>query len=111
MLLASNGRAKCFSFLYSPGATNAQNWYSTTGMAINNATKNVSLNGVNNGEATSVAIIWLPGRKSRRGADTSEKIRAENGSRPMKTTTTAAAVLSSRPRSSTRCDSNVPSAR
>ncbi len=42
------------------GATNAQSWYITTGMATITATSSVSLNGVRNGDATSMAIMLLP---------------------------------------------------
>ena len=44
-------------------------------MAMKSATKNVSLKGVSNGDATSVAIICWPGKNSRSGSETSEKMR------------------------------------
>ena len=44
-------------------------WCKATGMVSATAATNASLNGVRNGEATSVAIIVLPsGRRSRRGS-------------------------------------------
>ncbi|VVN13460.1 hypothetical protein PS623_03914 [Pseudomonas fluorescens] len=48
-----------------------QIWWRITGIARNSETIMVSLNGVRNGEATSVAIIVaLAGRWSRSGAET-----------------------------------------
>ena len=65
----------------------------------------MSLNGVRSGDATWVAIIALPGRTSRNGNDTREKMSLENGSRQTKTSKTAPDIFSRRSRSSTRITS------
>jgi hypothetical protein len=55
----------------SPGATKRQAWYRTTGIARNSAAKNARRNGVNNGEATSIATIFAsPGRRLISGSAT-----------------------------------------
>ncbi|MNE89322.1 hypothetical protein D3C80_1867240 [compost metagenome] len=60
-----------FSCLYRPGAMKPQIWCRITGIAINRDTIMVSLKGVRNGDATSVAIIVAPaGKLARSGAET-----------------------------------------
>ncbi|MNH21712.1 hypothetical protein D3C79_815330 [compost metagenome] len=71
MLEISSGIAMRFSWRYRPGAMKPQICWRISGMARNSETIMVSLNGVRNGEATSVAIIVaLAGRCSRSGAET-----------------------------------------
>ena len=84
MLVASRGIANLFSFLYKPGAIKFQTWNRTTGITKNNAAKKVSLNGVNRGDATAVAIIALPGSTSLSGSDTKVKMSLEKGNKTTK---------------------------
>ena len=63
MLPSTSGRARRFSWAYSPGATKAQAWYSTTGRQITKATIKVTLIGTKNGVTTPVAIIRVPAGK------------------------------------------------
>ncbi len=62
-----------FSDRYIPGAINDQAWNSRKGIATTTDSTSVSLNGVKNGEATSVAIMLEPtGSRERSGSDTNE---------------------------------------
>jgi hypothetical protein len=70
MLDTSSGMAMRFSWRYSPGAMKPQICWRMNGIARNSDTIMVSLNGVRNGEATSVAIIVaLAGRCAQRRRD------------------------------------------
>src|SRR5574343_1237680 len=55
-----NGTISRFSWAYSPGATNAQIWYSVLGKASTKATIMVTVIGTKNGGETSVAIMCAP---------------------------------------------------
>ena len=96
MLVANKGIANLFSFLYSPGAIKFHTWNKTTGITRNSAAKNVNLNGVNNGDATAVAIIALPGRTSLSGSETRVNMSREKGNRMIKATRTATAIINKR---------------
>tara|TARA_B100000700_G_C14733773_1_gene709652 strand:- start:75 stop:287 length:213 start_codon:yes stop_codon:yes gene_type:complete len=50
-----------FSNEYNPGAIKLQIWWRTNGIVIKNDVTKANLNGVKNGEATSVAIILESG--------------------------------------------------
>ncbi len=56
----SSGTASFFSCLYNPGATKAQAWYSTKGMAMPMASTSASLKGTVKGATTLVAIRVAP---------------------------------------------------
>ena len=60
VLETSKGNTKRFSRLYNPGAIKLHAWCKITGIARKIDKTNVSLNGVRNGDATSVAIILVP---------------------------------------------------
>src|SRR5690606_14715111 len=93
-----------FSRLYSPGATNAQAWYSSHGIATTRATKNANFSGTKNGEATSTAISRPPaGSLSSNGCASQPYRRSANGSRATNTSSNPATPRSSRERSSMRC--------
>src|SRR4051812_5197059 len=78
-----------------------------TGIAANSATKKASLIGVRNGEATSVAIIVPPcGRCLISGIASQPYSLFANGISASRITSTAATALSSRSRSSIRCERN-----
>ncbi len=72
MLESSTGTANFFSCRYSPGEMKAHIWWSRKGMPRKTAVNTDSLNGVRNGDATSVAIMLPPpGRCAISGAATS----------------------------------------
>src|SRR5438046_10642813 len=60
VLDTTSGSTSFFSWVYSPGATKAQTWYSTTGSASRKAAISVIFSGTMKGEITLVAISLVP---------------------------------------------------
>src|SRR4030095_1974359 len=111
MLETTSGIAKRFSRLYRPGATNAQTWYSTYGIAMNTATNSDSLSGAMNGEIRLVEIMVLPaGSFLMSGVAMIVNRSLANHAQGAKTIAMATTAFNRRWRSSTRWEISVPSA-
>ncbi len=105
----TSGKTSFFSWVYKPGATNAQTWYSTTGRAIRNAAISVIFSGTTNGEITLVAISVAPAGNWATSGAASMSYRplgpGQNAS-AAKQMPTAIDARISRSRNSIRCETN-----